>query len=121
MRSAILAILLASGTPGLAEPHRGHPAHDMPMHERFYATWMRPDYPHSSCCNNADCYSPRGVKFENGAWWAIRREDDKWLRIPSEKIEQRRDSPDGRSHLCAPPPGFYRSDTVFCFVPGAGG
>lgn len=34
-------------------------------------------------------------------------------------IERNRDNPDGRSHLCAPPPRAYRpSDTVYCFALG---
>jgi hypothetical protein len=32
------------------------------------------------------------------------------------EIERHRDNPDGRNHLCAPPPdGSYPTDTVFCF------
>ena len=53
--------------------------------------------------------------------FARRREDGKWLFIPSRKVERNRDSPDGRNHLCAPPPGaMYLPDTVFCFALGSG-
>ena len=37
------------------------------------------------------------------------------------RLERNRDNPDGRSHLCAPPPGSsYADDTVFCFSLGGG-
>jgi hypothetical protein len=42
-----------------------------------------------------------------------------WIPIPPHKVEQKRDSPDGRSHLCARPESngqFY----VFCFIRGSG-
>ena len=37
--------------------------------------------------------------------------------VPDNKIEQYRDSPDGRNHVCATGP---ISDTVYCFQLGAG-
>jgi hypothetical protein len=89
--------------------------------DRFYSTWFKPDKPTESCCNKVDFY-PTQVKFEHGQWHALRREDQAWLPIPPEKIEQNRDSPDGRSHVCAPSPkSSYPPLTVFCFVLGVGG
>ena len=98
---------------------RHHPLQDQLLHEQFYSTWRMPDHPWTSCCNNADCY-PTEIKYVEGRIFAKRREDGKFIFIPPEKVEQNRDNPDGRNHLCAPPPttGFSSSDTVFCFALG---
>lgn len=118
MRAAL--ILLLSVAPAIAQEHRHHPVADMPLHERFYKTWNMPDQPAKSCCSSADCY-PTEVRYRAGHWQAKRREDGKWLWIPDAKVEQHRDNPDGRSHLCAPPPNAsYPPDTVFCFSLGSG-
>lgn len=118
MRAAL--ILLLSVAPAIAQEHRHHPAADMPLHEKFYQGWHMPDQPNKSCCNKADCY-PTEVRFRAGHWQAKRREDGKWLWIPDAKVEQHRDNPDGRNHLCAPPPNAsYPPDTVFCFSLGSG-
>lgn len=120
MTRALCVLLLLAAGPSVAQEHRHHPAADMPLHEKFYSTWYMPDDPKRSCCNKADCY-PTEVRRHNGHWQARRREDGKWLFIPAVKIEQRRDSPDGRNHLCAPPPtSAYPPDTVFCFALGSG-
>jgi hypothetical protein len=51
--------------------------------------------------------------------YAKRREDGKYILIPREKVERNRDNPDGRNHLCAPPPNpLLPSDTVYCFALG---
>lgn len=81
---------------------------------------MRPDSPTISCCNLQDCY-PTIIKYVSGKLYAQRREDKKWLLVPPNKIEMNRDNPDGRSHMCAPPPGGYYGDYVFCFTLGTGG
>ena len=80
-----------------------------------------PDNPSRSCCNNADCY-PTEIKYGAGTIYARRREDGKYILIPAQKIERNRDNPDGRNHLCAPPPSAYNdaADTVFCFSLGGG-
>jgi hypothetical protein len=97
---------------------RHHPPQDMPLHEKFYSTWHMPDHPYASCCNDADCY-PTEIKYVDGNIYAKRREDGKYILIPPEKVERNRDNPDGRNHLCAPPPNVSRSsDTVFCFALG---
>ncbi|MGF6311653.1 hypothetical protein ABIB82_005684 [Bradyrhizobium sp. i1.8.4] len=50
---------------------------------------------------------------------AKRREDGKFILIPPEKIERSRDNPDGRNHLCAPPPStLHATDTAFCLAVG---
>ena len=97
---------------------RHHPPQDQLLHERFYSTWHRPDNPSLSCCNNADCY-PTEIKYVDGKIYAKRREDGKYILIPPQQVERNRDNPDGRNHLCAPPPNFSsRSDTVYCFALG---
>jgi len=104
----------------LAQEHRHHPAADMPLHEQFYSNWYMPDEPNKSCCNKADCY-PTQVKFHDGQWWAMRREDGKYIPVPWKKVEINRNNPDGRNHLCAPPPSsYYAPDAVFCFALGGG-
>jgi hypothetical protein len=102
---------VALGAPARGEEH-AHPPQDAAIHEQFYATWMRPDQPDQSCCNRRDCAPATAVRRRNGRWQAFR--DGEWLTIPPEKIERHRDSPDGRSHLCAV------GRAVLCFVPGAG-
>lgn len=84
---------------------------------RFYSTWMIPDAPHVSCCNDEDC-APAASKFENGSWWARWSDEDPWLEVPANKVEQDRETPDGRSHLCARP--YMGGVAVLCFVRGGG-
>jgi hypothetical protein len=97
--------------------HR-HPPQDQLLHEKFYSTWRMPDHPSVSCCNDADCY-PTEIKYVDGNIYAKRREDGKYIPVPQEKVERNRDNPDGRNHLCAPPPGgLHPTDTVFCFALG---
>jgi hypothetical protein len=87
----------------------------MKLARKFYSTWYMPDNPARSCCNNADCY-PTEIKYVGGNIYARRREDGQYILIPPQKVERNRDNPDGRNHLCAPPPNrYYPSDTVFCF------
>ena len=99
--------------------HR-HPPQDEPLHEKFYSSWYMPDNPAASCCNKADCY-PTEIKYVGSNIYARRREDGKYLLIPPQKVEHNRQNPDGRNHLCAPPPGGpHPPDAVFCFALGGG-
>jgi len=91
-----------------------HPAEHRQLHHEFYSNWMRPDHPNQSCCNLQDCAPVSEIRKIGNRWEARRENDGAWLVIPPQKIEQQRDSPDGRSHLCS------RDATVFCFVFGAG-
>ena len=109
--AACLAPALAIASAARADEHH-HPPQDGPIHEQFYSTWMRPDQPDKSCCNRRDCAPVTQVRRVGRRWQALR--DGEWLTIPPEKIEVNRDSPDGRSHLCA------IGGTVLCFVLGAG-
>jgi hypothetical protein len=113
---AVLALLLS---PAAAEQH--HPPQDADLHEKFYSTWYMPDNPIRSCCNKADCY-PTEIKVIGSSIYARRREDGKYILVPAHKVEQNRDNPDGRNHICAPPPSAigYPPDTVFCFSLGGG-
>jgi len=114
----LLAVALAFAVVRASAQHQ-HPPQDAPTHEKFYSTWMRPDNPKLSCCNQHDCY-PTEARNEGSVWFAKRREDGNWLRVPPEKVEQNRDNPDGRSHLCAPRPERAYSAEVFCFTVGSG-
>ena len=120
MRVALAFALLLPVTAAARQPHL-HPPQDGPLHEKFYATWFMPDQPAKSCCNKADCYPTEIKMTEDGQILARRREDGKFIRIPPSKVERNRDNPDGRNHLCAPPPSAsYPPETVFCFALGGG-
>ena len=118
--SAWLVLLMPAFAPPCLAQHY-HPPQDAEIHEKFYATWFMPDQPHKSCCNKQDCY-PTEVRIVAGSIFAKRREDGKFILVPPEKVERNRDNPDGRNHMCAPPPSAtsYPPDTVFCFSLGAG-
>jgi hypothetical protein len=118
MRGAYLAAGLSLVLSTAAAQHQ-HPPQDEALHEKFYSKWYMPDDPSKSCCNKADCY-PTEIKYIGGKLFARRREDGKYILVPAQKIERNRDNPDGRSHLCAPPPSSYAPDTVFCFSLGGG-
>jgi hypothetical protein len=117
---ALAAVALATAVVASRAQHN-HPAEDVAIHEKFYASWMRPDNPLISCCSSEDCY-PVAARFRDGNWQAMRREDGKWLTIPANKIERNRDSPDGRNHLCAPTPSRedWVESGVYCFSVGGG-
>jgi hypothetical protein len=102
---------------GQSAVHRHHPPQDLALHEKFYSTWRMPDNPALSCCNSADCY-PTEIRYEDGKIYARRREDGRYILVPSQKVERHRDNPDGRNHLCAPPPALSPLDTVYCFALG---
>ena len=88
----VFFVFLAFSAPTQAQEHRGHPVADLPLHEKFYSSWRMPDQPTRSCCNMADCY-PTEVRIQGDLIYARRREDGKWLRIPSHKVERHRDNP----------------------------
>jgi hypothetical protein len=117
-RACVAAVIMFAVSPAAAQ-HR-HSSQDEALHEKFYSTWFMPDNPAKSCCNKADCY-PTEIKYAGGEVYARRREDGKCIPIPPQKVEHNRDNPDGRSHLCAPPPNSSNpADTVFCFSLGGG-
>ena len=101
-----------------------HPPQDMEIHRKFYSTWNRPNggepRPYS-CCNEHDCY-PAAFKNVGGTWFALRREDKRWVVIPDNLMEHNqrdpRESPDGRNHVCMQAPGL--SNQVYCATLGSG-
>jgi hypothetical protein len=110
--AAVAALPFAIARLSAQEHH--HPPQHAQIHEQFYSNWKRPDQPHISCCSLVDC-APAEARMVNGQWFARKEGEQHWYPIPPEKIEINRDSPDGRSHLCA------MNDRVFCFIVGAGG
>lgn len=106
-------LLLTSARADGPEPSHGHPSEDAGIHHDFYRSWMRPDNPTQSCCSLQDCAPVVQVRRVAGRYEA-KTKFGKWVVVPPEKVEQRRDSPDGRSHLC------WNGPTVFCFVLGSG-
>jgi hypothetical protein len=73
-----------------------------------------------SCCNDGDCY-PTEAKFERGQWYALRREDQRWLAIPDKAVLKDGSTPDGKAHLCAPAPITEEDMRIYCFRPPAMG
>lgn len=86
-------------------------AHDI------YTHWKQPGT-QMPCCSGGDepgdCY-PTDAKFRNGVWFALRREDQKWIAVPENKVT---DQHTYDAHLCAPPPSpWNKDDVVYCFSP----
>lgn len=113
----ILAAVIAAHVTITPVQHQ-HPKEHEDLHTKFYSTWMMPDNPAISCCSNKDC-APAQSKQVNGIWYGKRASDLNWRKIPNSKIEINRDSPDGQSHMCAPIV-LGDTDTVYCFILGAG-
>lgn len=103
------------------EPHQHRPQ-DLEIHHKFYKTWMMPDNRAISCCHDDDCQPAEARQLSNGEWEA-RQEGDtgNFTPIPAKKIEQDRDSPDGRNHLCGRRLGVSAEFYVYCFILGSGG
>jgi hypothetical protein len=103
----------------------------------IYSEWTRKDQPASTCCSGnertGDCYATT-ARFDpqTGLWFALRREDQHWLRIPPEVFDPNEDldgvrhaPQDGRAHLCAYPPNNIpgwvpNRNGILCFTPGSG-
>jgi hypothetical protein len=116
LRVLLLIAFFGATFAARAQEHH-HPAADVPLHEKFYSTWYMPDQPLKSCCNKADCY-PTEIKYVGTTLLARRREDGEWIVVPPQKIERHRDNPDGRNHVCMPPPNHSQAGSVFCFSLG---
>ena len=103
------------------EPHKHRPQ-DLEIHKRFYNTWTMPDNRAISCCHDQDCQPAEAHQKPDGTWEA-RQEGDQgsFTPIPPKKVEQDRDSPDGRNHLCGRRLGIGNDFYVYCFIAGAGG
>lgn len=113
---ALLAGMILGVALARADAHQHH--HPTEVIEgaqaKFYETWMRPDMPAVSCCNQMDCYATP-ARTHGGKLQALHRESGDWIDVPAEKVEHNRDSPDGRNHLCA-----SKWKHVFCFLMGGG-
>ncbi len=134
IRLIMLTVCCMFATAALADdsemPKMHHPVQDLQDHYDIYMNWKRSDGI-TGCCGKGDCYAT-AARFnrELGLWEAKRREDKKWLIIPRNVFDngdpKAQRSPDGRSHLCAPPPGsedgyeVKNTSIVFCFKPGVG-
>jgi hypothetical protein len=95
-----------------------HPPQDQLLYEKFYSTWRMPNHPFVSFCNDAECY-PTEIMSIDGNIYAKRGEDEEYIPVPTETVERNLDNPDGRNHLCTPPPdGPHPSDTVFFTLGG---
>jgi hypothetical protein len=85
---------------------------EVSSHEQ-YGSWRRQDG--QLCCGDRDCY-PTEARFQNGSWLALRREDQKWLKVPQHLVLAG-SANDGQAHLCAlPPPPDGGEDTIYCFM-----
>src|SRR5438034_650 len=110
--AAALMVLALAQARAADAPHPGHDA------THFYGTWMQPDAPHVSCCHDQDC-APAASRYVDGHWEARWSDDDEWVVIPHHKVDETRDTPDGRAHMCGRRVvlgGF----SVFCFIRGGG-
>ncbi len=123
MRWMLLIIFVCLVLIGASLGARGqhHPPQDTELHHKFYATWLRSDIREAgqrvhSCCSQQDCY-PTQFKMIGGRWHALHRETGRWIIVLDSQFEHNapdpRESPDGRSHLCASPLG-----NTFCAVLG---
>lgn len=81
-------------------------------HEQ-YSTWRRAvdNFP---CCGDQDCYETE-ARYQGGSWWALRREDKKWVEIPPHLMVTGA-AKDGKAHLCALPPNPDGTGTIYCFM-----
>lgn len=125
IRLALALLMLPLAAAAQEHNHTSHRFEDLDLHVRYYRTWMRPDMPQYSCCNEQDCAPARVRKTARG--FEFHREDDpdpdNWVLMPPEKIENfradqenARDAPDGRSHACYTP----GSNFPLCAVIGNG-
>ena len=108
----LIVALLALTVAAHAQEHQ-HPTGTIPKATgEFYENSYRPDMPQYSCCSKQDC-DVAEVRTLDGKIEA-RHLGGQWHVIPKQKIEQNRDSPDGRNHLCV------AGTSVLCFIFGSG-
>lgn len=117
--------LLLSSVFGVRGQEHEHPPEHMPLHDRFYSTWMKPGARNESCCNKQDCF-PTVVRIRGTFCEAYRPlgfgtgNVSEWVKFDCQKLEENqpdgREAPDGQSHACL----SRYSDTVYCAVRGSG-
>lgn len=112
----IIAVFLATRAGAQEHSHSGAVG-------EFYMRWMQPPMRVTSCCNRQDCYAT-AIKLEDGRYYALRREDGRWLPIPPGVLEQQQkddenilNAPDGRSHACIQAP--EHGESVYCATLGS--
>ena len=121
----VCAVVLAVSVALLVGARAEHKPEHMALHHQFYATWMMPDNRAVSCCHDEDC-EPAEAYQKDGFWYARKisevYEHPEYTKIPPQKVETERDSPDGQSHICGRRYNGFAGPgmSVFCFVPGNG-
>jgi hypothetical protein len=99
-----------------------------PLVSLWYRSLMQPDYPHTSCCGEADAYWADGVEVKDGQVIAIitdTRPDEPLRRphipigtrivVPPNKIKWDDGNPTGHIVIF-----LINSSTVLCYVTGTG-
>lgn len=116
-----VAVSFIAAMPTIAQQH-SHPAgEEATLHEEFYLSWKRKHidlFPTvKGCCSGGDCYQTL-AEYRQGQWFALRREDKKWIPIPERKVDYGA-SPNGRALLCNPDltSPYFRDNFVWCFAP----
>ena len=110
----VARLLACFAMPLTATAHDGRHGHDHDKwHADFYSKLMRPDT-QTSCCNLADC-RPTEIRTVAEHYEVLK--DDRWIRVPSDKIVKIT-APDGGAHICAPPSDstLWQPDDVFCII-----
>jgi hypothetical protein len=87
------------------------PAYAQHGHERwhqYYRTWLQPGTT-VSCCNaritqfgieSGDC-EPTKYEMRNGDWYAWHRQQDKWIKVPDDRLLRERNPSGEEGHLCS--------------------
>jgi hypothetical protein len=105
-------------TAAVAGEHQ-HPAVDKPLHEKFYSTWYMPVIRPSRAATSSTAARPRSstsaLAFSPGDVGT-----DSTSRYRRRKSSGTADNPDGRNHVCTPPPNHSQAGYVFCFLLGGG-
>jgi hypothetical protein len=121
------SLMVATCNPSFGQGLHKHTPRDEEVHQKFYSTWERPNYPGNSCCNWRDCF-PTAFKRVAGKWYALRREitkdeggvieyelmnpkdADSWIEIPDAIIENNqvpgksfKSSVDGKTYVMKEP------------------
>lgn len=130
--------------------NNAHPNDHQPIHERFYADWMRLDTG-TSCCNKQDCFPTMMRQAADGTWYALRQRAARelelqvlnglnpvvppltdltaWIVIPERFLEHNAERVDlgvksPRTERDSPDGRSHacvNGDTVYCAVVGGGG